>query len=107
MPVATQDDLVYSPLADDPVLGDIVRIYVAEMPERMTALTAAYQTNDRSRLITLAHQIRGSAGSHGFPSITILAGRLEKLARGDAGEAELAGAVEALVDACGRVRCRL
>lgn len=106
MPATTQDDYIYSPLTDDPVLGDIVRFYVAEMPERMASLTDAHESNDRPRLTTLAHQIKGSAGSHGFPSITILAGRLEKLSRGDAGEAEIAGAVESLIEACGRVRCR-
>ena len=104
MSTTTRDD-IYSPLADDPLLGDIVRLYVDEMPQRIAALTAAHQSGDRERLTMLAHQIKGSAGSHGFHPITLLAARLEKLARDNAPEVEIAQAVEALVDACGRARC--
>jgi HPt (histidine-containing phosphotransfer) domain-containing protein len=105
MSTTTGHEVIYSPLGNDPVLGDIVRLYVDEMPQRIAALAAAHQTGDRQRLMTLAHQIKGSAGSHGFYSVTRLAGQLENLVRDDAPDA-IAQAVADLIDACGRARCQ-
>ena len=96
----------YSTLADDPDLGEIVGLYVAEMPERVAALLARSKAGDRRGLATLAHQMKGAAGSHGFHQLTPYAARLEQLARGNAPDHELRQAVEALVEASSRVRYR-
>ena len=97
-------DVLVSTLADDPDLGEIVRMYTAEMPERIAALRGAFESGDRGRLATLAHQMKGAAGSHGFHPITPFAATLERLARGDAAEDELRGALDALLEICARVR---
>ncbi|HQU45142.1 MAG TPA: Hpt domain-containing protein [Pirellulales bacterium] len=101
-----QFDVLYSPLAEDPMLGEIVRCYVAEMPDRIAALLASFESGDRGRLTMLAHQIKGSAGSHGFHQLTSYAAALEQLARGHASDEEIGAAVGALAEACRRVRCR-
>ncbi|HEV3339039.1 MAG TPA: Hpt domain-containing protein [Pirellulales bacterium] len=97
-------DVLVSTLADDPDLGEIVRMYTAEMPERITALRASFESGDRTRLATLAHQMKGAAGSHGFHPITPYAATLERLARGDASCDQLRQALDALLEICGRVR---
>lgn len=99
-------DVFYSALADDPVLSEIVALYVAEMPDRVAGLVARCEAGDHAGLATLAHQMKGAAGSHGFGQLTPYAARLEQLARRAAPASEIRPALEALVEACGRVRCR-
>src|SRR6185437_4118194 len=79
----------YSVLADDAGLGEIVGLYVSEMPDRMAALWARFEAGDRGGLATLAHQMKGSAGSHGFHQLTSYAATLERLARGNATDQEI------------------
>jgi HPt (histidine-containing phosphotransfer) domain-containing protein len=97
-------DVLNSCLADDPDLGEIVRLYADEMPERIAALLTRYESGDRVGLATLAHQLKGSAGSHGFHPITPYAAKLEQLVRGNSGDDEIRLALDALVEVCGRVR---
>ena len=104
MPQTTEPDLLYSALAEDPVLGEIVALYVAEMPDRIAALVARCEAGDYAGLATLAHQMKGAAGSHGFGQLTPYAARLEQLTRGAAPASEIRQALDALVEACGRVR---
>jgi HPt (histidine-containing phosphotransfer) domain-containing protein len=98
------NEILVSTLADDPDLGEIVRLYVGEMPQRIAALQASFELGDRVRLATLAHQMKGSAGSHGFHAITSYAATLERLSRFNASDEELRQAFEALIEICSRVR---
>ncbi|HWB13601.1 MAG TPA: Hpt domain-containing protein [Pirellulales bacterium] len=98
------NDALVSTLADDPDLGEIVRLYTAEMPDRIAALQASFDSGDRARLATLAHQMKGAAGSHGFHAITPYAAALERLSRSASRDDELRQAFEALVEICSRVR---
>ena len=93
-----------SDLARDPDLGDIVALYVAEMPERIEALQSRFLARDWPGLASYAHQLKGSAGSHGFHQITPFALTLEHAARESRAEAEIGLALEALVELCRRVR---
>ena len=104
MAMTSNTDAFYSVLANDPDLGEIVGLYVAEMPDRIALLKAHFASGDRGGLTTLAHQIKGSAGSHGFHQITPYATTLEQLVRGGADGPQLREAVEALVEACGRAQ---
>jgi HPt (histidine-containing phosphotransfer) domain-containing protein len=97
-------DVLHSTLADDPDLGEIVRLYATEMPDRIAAVLARFESGDRAGVATLAHQLKGAAGSHGFHPITPYAATLERLARGNADQDELRRALDALVDICRRVR---
>ncbi|HEV3021685.1 MAG TPA: Hpt domain-containing protein, partial [Pirellulales bacterium] len=62
--------LLRSSLADDPDLGEIVKLYVDEMPQRIEGLLARFAAADWDGLATGAHQLKGTAGSHGFQQIT-------------------------------------
>lgn len=97
---------ILSTLADDPDLGSIVALYVEEMPGRVATLLAQFDSGDRAGLATTAHQIKGSAGSHGFHQITPVAARLEAALHDDRPDAEISEALDALVDICRRVRVR-
>ncbi|HUY89184.1 MAG TPA: Hpt domain-containing protein [Pirellulales bacterium] len=93
-----------SALAQDPDLGDIVALYVAEMPDRMERLRSQVVARDWAGVANCAHQLKGSAGSHGFHQITPFAEALERAARELRDEAEVIQAFEALAELCRRVR---
>ncbi|MGC4002095.1 MAG: Hpt domain-containing protein [Pirellulales bacterium] len=97
----------YSTLADDPDLGEIVEMFVDEMPGRIRDLQTQFRINDWDQLARLSHQLKGAAGSYGFDQITPYAARCEKAVRNELPHAEIQTAFDELVKACQRVRCGL
>ena len=98
-------EYVYSSLAADPELGEIVGMFVEEMPGRVATLLGHLDKKDWDRLRQSAHQLKGAAGSYGFAAISPCAGRLEGVIRDGEPEERIREAVNELVDLCGRVRC--
>jgi HPt (histidine-containing phosphotransfer) domain-containing protein len=97
-------EALYSSLADDPDLGEIVDLFVEEMPGRIDKLTECVIRGDWDQLGRYAHQMKGACGSYGFHQLTPSAARLEQAARQDPEEAAIREAVEDLVALCQRVR---
>ncbi len=100
-----QQNNVYSRLASDPDLCEIVDLFVEEMPGRVAAFLTQLDAADWEGLRQTAHQLRSAAGSYGFDAISPYAGRLESAIRDGQTEAEIHAAVNKLVDLCNRVRC--
>ena len=97
-------DAIYSTLGADPDLGELVEMFVDEMPHRIATLTSAREANDRELVQRTAHQLKGTAGSYGFDQITSYVARLEASLREQKPEDEIEEALEAVVLMCGRVR---
>jgi len=95
---------VYSLLGGDPDLGELVSMFVSEMPRRMSAFQQEQAEGNREALGRLAHQMKGAAGSYGFDQATPLAARLEYAARENLPETELLAAMNDLLDVCARMR---
>ncbi len=95
---------VYSCLAGDPMLGELVDFFVEEMPERINALAVVARNRDWSQLTRTAHQLKGSAGSYGFTKITPYAARLEAAAHDPEHENAILLALNDLLSLCRRVR---
>lgn len=68
---------ILSRFADDPLMEDILRQYVAELPDTVSKLQKALAANDLNRVRSMMHEIRGSAGGYGFDEITSRAGAAE------------------------------
>jgi HPt (histidine-containing phosphotransfer) domain-containing protein len=101
VPAADKSPLV-SELAGDPELGDLVELFVAELPAKTIALTAAFETGKLQQLQGLAHQLKGSAGGYGFAAITDAAKALESVIKEQCELAEVKGQLDALVKLCSR-----
>jgi HPt (histidine-containing phosphotransfer) domain-containing protein len=97
-------DPVYSYLGDDPLLGELVDVFVQEMPERINALEFQARSRDWSQLRRTAHQLKGAAGSYGFAEITPFAARLEAAACDAGHEEAILAALHDLVDLSRRIR---
>jgi len=95
---------VYSCLAADPELGELVEMFVHEMPDRIGVLVAQAERQDWAQLTRTAHQLKGAAGSYGFHSLTPYAARLETAARQGREEKQILSALDELLDLCRHVR---
>lgn len=96
--------LLYSSLASDPDLGDIVDLFVDEMPGRVENLSRCMAVGDWDQLGRYAHQMKGACGSYGFDQLTIPAARLERACRETNDELLIREALEELSMLCQRVR---
>ncbi len=95
---------IYSSLIDDPDLGDLIELFVDEMPERLATFDAVFQSGNRAELRRLAHQLKGSAGSYGFESATRLAGELEAAIDRGGCDDPMIESYSQLVEHCLRIR---
>lgn len=100
---ATQEPL-YSTFGGDEDLGEIVEMFVDEMPERISTLLGQLNSSDWEALRRSAHQLKGAAGSYGFATISPCAATLESSIREELPEEQIHQAVEELVAMCRRTR---
>ncbi len=95
---------IYSTLGADPDLGELVEMFVEEMPERVAQLSDAFQAGHLDELARCAHQLKGASGSYGFDQMTSVAGQLESAVKeGDSSE-EIQSALQQLANLCQRAR---
>lgn len=95
---------IYSPLAEDPELSDLVAMFVEEMPERLAQLTRARDANNWAEVSLVAHQLKGASGSYGFHLLTTVAGNLETaIVRRQSAE-EILRAISELVETGQRIQ---
>src|SRR5688500_2289889 len=108
MSIATTDveEWFVSTLADDPDLGEIVELFVTELPGRIAQLADCLAGGDWETLKRYAHQMKGAAGSYGFHQLTPAAARLETAASLAEDEQATRAALEELTSLCQRVRAK-
>jgi len=95
---------IYSTLGGDPDLGELVEMYVDEMPERIAAFEQAFSSGDQESLQRAAHQLKGAGESYGFSQLTPVAAAVEYSVRDGDPEEDILKLLNELVDVCKRVR---
>lgn len=83
---------------------ELVRLFVEELDEDVGAMRTALAERDLDRLSTLAHRLKGAAGSYGFPEITRQAALLEAALRGGRTPDEVACELASLEAICSAAR---
>ncbi len=96
--------IIISDLADDIDLAELIRTFTYNLGSRMEQLTACAQAGDLAGLARLAHQLKGTGTSYGFPSLTRAARSVEALAVDEADSAALAEAVTILLATARAIR---
>jgi signal transduction histidine kinase/DNA-binding response OmpR family regulator len=91
-------------MQDDPELAELVQMFVEGLPERAVALERTLDAGDLERVAALAHQLKGTAGGYGFPSITEAAARLETSVRARKTIDDLREQLRSVADLCNRAR---
>lgn len=66
-----------SSFANDPDMKELVELFVTEIPQRLDAMSKAWENQRLDDVRRMAHQLRGSSGSYGFPTLGHAAGRVE------------------------------
>jgi len=94
---------LYSTLASDSDLQEIIRLFVDEMPCRTVVFETHLASGNRAELVRVAHQLKGAAGSHGFATLSRAAAELESAIKSEADQETIAAAVANLVALCHRV----
>jgi HPt (histidine-containing phosphotransfer) domain-containing protein len=84
--------ILRSEFDDDPDLQDVIDKFIAAMPGLVEAMRQALDHGDHDRLRQLAHQLKGTGGSYGYPALTDVGKRLEDAA----GTCDIEGATLAL-----------
>lgn len=102
--VNAETEPLYSTLGGDADLGEIVALFVDEMPARVSVISANLADGNWDDLRRAAHQLKGSAGSHGFEPISPAAAKVEDAIRSGGPEEAIRAAVDELLDLCDRVR---
>ena len=107
--VLNQPASFYSTLACDPDLGELVDLFVSELPDRVNSLSSALANGDWESLGRYAHQLKGAAGSYGFDQLTPSLRKLEALTREQGGkesgaEQSIREALADVSELCSRVR---
>ena len=97
-------EVVYSSLGTDPDLGELVELFVSEVPDRIAMLEKAWAARDLEALGCAAHQLKGAAGSYGFEGLTPSLHRLDSSVRGQQAEEEISAALTDVIETCLRVR---
>ena len=97
-------EVIYSILGGDPDLGELVGMFVDEMPDRVSNIQTLLEARDWEELRRAAHQLKGAAGSYGFETISPFAARVEDAIREDEAEEEVYRAAVELCELCRRAR---
>ena len=75
------EDVLHSQYADTPVIARRLGKFVSRLDGRVQAMKAAIDNSQADELRRLAHQLKGSAGSYGYPSLSEAAKALEEAAK--------------------------
>ncbi len=102
--VTNQNTAIFSSLGTDPDFGELVEMFVDEMPYRVSVLRQAFDGGDMEALRRAAHQIRGAAGSYGFDQLTPVAAAVEDAVAHHGVEEEICRTLESLLSICRQVR---
>ncbi len=97
-----QNTPLYSELARDETMRDLLESFVAQLPSRAAAMTVACRSGDMKQLKLLAHQLKGAAGSYGFLPISEACRQLESTVDGDEISEALRSAMTTVVVLCQR-----
>ena len=93
---------LYSALASDPDLQEIVRLFVNEMPDRTATFEKHLASGDKLELSRAVHQLKGAAGSHGFMELSRAAAALESTIKANTDGEAMALATTNLIALCHR-----
>ena len=84
-------------LVDDERFRPILMKFLNGLPDRMKAIEEALAGEDQETLLTLVHQLKGSAGSYGFPRISELARECQDQLRDQMSQEDLLPSVSGLL----------
>ena len=106
-PGKTHDAIISNLTDDDDEMLELVEMFVGELPDRIAAIDNAIEKQDLAEVGRLSHQLKGSAGCYGFPTITDAAMLLNSRVTADKELKIVSLHADALRELCGRAQASL
>lgn len=94
---------IHSLFATDEDFADLLREFVAGLPNRQQSLKDCVENRDLERLTRIIHQLKGACGGYGFPDLTDAARTLEEQLRTGVELSELHDQILQFADLLSRV----
>jgi len=88
----------------DESFAQLVELFVHEIGDDITELRRLFGESKLQELARLAHQLKGSCGSYGFPELSRRAAELERCVKDGATHELIEAAVEAFAKSCAGIR---
>ena len=102
-PASETGAAIRSLLAGEQDMTELIDWFVEELAKDVQRIETALDAADRTQLASIAHQLKGAAGSYGFPALSEQADRVESaIAREEAAD-RVQREVHALLALCRRV----
>lgn len=98
----SKEPIISDLLRDDPSFADIVVEFVDGLDQRLATMERAIRDGDFEELRNAAHQLKGSGGGYGYPSLTERASELELRAKEEI-IADCSAVIDELKQLCERV----
>jgi CheY-like chemotaxis protein/HPt (histidine-containing phosphotransfer) domain-containing protein len=90
--------------ARDEGFAQLVEQFVRELSDEVLALRAKFEQGDLPGLARIAHQLKGSCGSYGFPELSRRAAELERCVKDGAASEAIEAALAEFARNCAGVR---
>jgi HPt (histidine-containing phosphotransfer) domain-containing protein len=95
---------VERPPEQDESFTQLVELFARELGEEVAELRRKFAAGDLPELGRMAHQLKGSCGSYGFPELSRHAAELERCVKTGAGTVEIEAALAVFEKSCAGVR---
>jgi len=95
---------IYSDLAGDPDLADLLHEFVCNLAIRQQSLRDHLQRGEEEPLTRIIHQLKGACGGYGFHTLTDAAHIIEEQLRQGRSINELREQIENFIDSLSLVR---
>ncbi len=101
--LSNDDDVIASEHSMDPEMMALVHTFVLQLPNRTERLLELVAEDNRQEIARLAHQLKGTGSSYGYPQLTAVARELEQVALTSEYPTQLTDAAGRLVDTCNAI----
>lgn len=91
---------LYSSLASDPDMVELVQTFVCDLQGRIDALRTAGDAGDWAEVRRLAHQLVGAGGGYGFGEISTAAAEVESGIRDGCPAEQIRAALDEMISLC-------
>ena len=91
-----------STFADDPDIRELINMFVENLQAQSKKIVQALDSNSLDSIGRITHQLAGSAGGYGFPTVTTAAKAVENNVNANADMPTLTGSIIELLRLCNR-----
>lgn len=98
---------LYSTFVEEPAIAEILPIFLGNLSNYVRGLEAALSAGDVEVAVRTCHDLKGTAGGYGYPSISAVASNIETALRAGEENRTVRELLESLRELCSRAELGL